>query len=31
MHFMIIGLLEIVAEELGIEHDYSAQTAISKT
>lgn len=28
---LVIGSLEVVAEELRIAHDYSAQTAISKT
>jgi len=28
---LLIGSLEVVAEELRIAHDYSAQTAISKT
>lgn len=28
---LVIGSLEVVAEELRIAHDYSVQTAISKT
>lgn len=28
---LVIGSLEVAAEELRIAHDYSAQTAISKT